>query len=407
MRVVLLATPWTDEFERQVTDEILSSGRHEIVGRLDRFSEETPAWLASQSPDVLLRLDGFEHADRPLLDAAPYCVITCHFGDLREYRGGPPGFWELMNGESGIGITVQRLTEDPDAGEPIVVERLAISRLDTIRSLTHRLREACPPLIVATLDRLDDPAFESAPLDAYGPLYPVPGLRQRLQLALKLAGRIALARASGLGQLFVRPLRARIDIGYVYHFDLRGPVPEFRADARVEMQRAERADLEEAALLADPPDPSLLDKFLARLDAGMVCFVAKIDGRVVAYNWAMLRSGEDDGDTIELGPGEIYTTDGFTAAAYRGRKIHTETLAYMLRAAQAEGYLDAYTLASVFKRRARKTHHRLGWRLSGRLLLIRTQDIVHVRARGPFRVIAWAGSPRPLLRRRSPHAAGA
>jgi GNAT superfamily N-acetyltransferase len=407
MRVVLLAAPSTGEFERQVVDEISSSGRHEIVGRLDRCSDETLAWIASRSPEVLLKLEGFEQFNRSLLDAAPQGVISYHFGDLRECRGGPPGFWELMHGESGMGITVQRLTQDPDAGEPIVEERLAIRRLDTIRTLRRRLHEACPQLVLAALDRLGDPAFESAPLDAYGPLYPVPGLRQRLQLTLKLAGRIALARASGVGQLLVRPLRARIDIGYVYHFDLRGPVPDFRADARVEMQRAERADLEEAARLADPPDPSLLDKFLARHDAGMVCFVAKIDGRVVAYNWAVLRSGEDDGDTIVLGPGELYTTDGFTAAAYRGRKIHTETLAYILRAAQADGYLDAYTMASVFKRRARKTHDRLGWRLSGRVLLIRTQDLVRVRARGPFRVIACAGSPRPLLRRGAPHAGGA
>jgi GNAT superfamily N-acetyltransferase len=461
MRVVLLATPWIDEFQQRAVQGILSSGRHTVAGRLvdgapgpppswarrrrrggymivmavkrirrrlrpspdtaehlrgtgipvfraaERYSDETLAWIAAREPDVLLRLGGFELVERPLLEAAPRGVISYHFGDMREYRGHPPGFWELMHGESGIGITVQRLTEQLDAGEPIVEHRLAIGRTDTTRTLTRRMLEACPPMMLEALDRLEEPTFRSAPLDSYGPLYPLPNPRQRIWLRLKVARRVTLARASALGWLLFRSLRARLDVGYVYHFDLRRPVPDFRADTRVEMHRAERADVEEAALMADPDDPTLREKFVARLDAGIVCFVAKIDGRIVAYNWAMFRSGEDDGDTIVLGPGELYTTDGFTAPAYRGRKIHTETLAYILQTAQAEGYLDAYTLASVFKRRARKTHDRLGWRLSGRVLLIRTEDLLHVRARGPFSVLACAGSPRPLVRRRAPRAAGA
>src|SRR5205085_10266345 len=115
----------------------------------------------------------------------------------------------------------------------------------------------------------------------------------------------------------------------------------------------------------------LREKFLARLDDGMACFVAKVDGRIVAYNWTRYRSGEDEGDLIQLGPGEIYTSDAFTAEGFRGRKIHTETLACKLRVAREQGYRDAYTMASALKRGSRKTMARLGWRLAGRVLRVR------------------------------------
>lgn len=183
-----------------------------------------------------------------------------------------------------------------------------------------------------------------------------------------------------------RPLRKRLDLSYLYHFDLRGPVPDARADIPVEMTRATPEDVEAAALLVAP---ELREKFLARLDDGMECFVAKIDGRVVAYNWIRYRSGEDEGDVIELGPGEIYTTDAFTAEGFRGRKIHAETLGYMLRAAKAEGYLHAYTMASALKLGSRKTMPRLGWRLAGRVLRLRLTG-------EHFVVVRISGSSRPL-----------
>lgn len=182
-----------------------------------------------------------------------------------------------------------------------------------------------------------------------------------------------------------RPVRRLLDLSYVYHLDLSGPLPEVRAEIPIELVRATREDVVEAAAIANP---GLRDKFLARLDDGMACFVAKVDGRVVSYNWTRYRSGEDEGDVLELGPGEIYTTDAFTADGYRGLRIHSETLSYMLHTAKAEGYREAYTMASVLKLGSRKGLPPVGWRLSGRVIRL------HLGRR--FVVLRLSGSSRPL-----------
>ena len=66
----------------------------------------------------------------------------------------------------------------------------------------------------------------------------------------------------------------------------------------------------------------------------MACFVAKLDGKVVGYNWTRYESGVDEGDVIELRPGEMYTTDCLIDPALRGKRIHGVTLGHMLQAAK-------------------------------------------------------------------------
>lgn len=199
-------------------------------------------------------------------------------------------------------------------------------------------------------------------------------------------------------RLALRPLRARVDVGLIFHYDLTVPVPDFRADIPVEMKRADSAEVQEAARLADP---LLAEKFAARLADGMACYVAKVEGRVIAYNWVRFRSGEDEGDTIVLGSREVYATDAFTAPEFRGRKVHPQTLAFIMQTAKANGYRDIWTLVSAPRRNSWKTHRRLGWRRSGIVLRVRLRDLIRLRARSPYVVVACAGSPRPLATRRS------
>lgn len=191
--------------------------------------------------------------------------------------------------------------------------------------------------------------------------------------------------AFALAAWATRPIRRRIELTYLFHFDLRGPVPAFRAEVPVEMKAATAAEVEEAARLTSVDRRAT---FRRRLDDGMACYLARIGGRIVAYNWTWVRSGREGMDAIVLRPGEIYTHDAFTVPDLRGRKIHTETLAFILRAAQAQGYLDAFTMVSVLNRRSRKTQTRLGWRLSGRVLRVKIGN--------DFRLLRLSGSTRPL-----------
>jgi GNAT superfamily N-acetyltransferase len=196
---------------------------------------------------------------------------------------------------------------------------------------------------------------------------------------------IRRSRVFSLLSRLTAPFRHRVDVACVYHRDLRGDLTQAVSEVPVVMSRATEDDVREAALMAGP---QFVQPFLARLSDGMACFVAKLDGKVVGYNWTRYESGLDEGDVIELGPGEVYTTDCLIDPALRGKRIHGVTLGHMLQVAKELGYVDAYTMRSELKRASRKAMPGLGWRVSGRYL--------KVRAGRYFRVIPLTGSPHPF-----------
>ena len=76
-------------------------------------------------PDVLIRL-GFRILRGGILTAAPHGVWSYHHGDNDRYRGGPPGFWEVMEGTPVTGTILQRLTEALDDGQVLYLSLIHI-----------------------------------------------------------------------------------------------------------------------------------------------------------------------------------------------------------------------------------------------------------------------------------------
>ena len=187
-----------------------------------------------------------------------------------------------------------------------------------------------------------------------------------------------------------RPVRQiGIDIDIMFQKDISRPLPDFVADVPVEIAIASRAEVEhQAARLRLPRDGRYREYFLAKYDAGMICFVARSGSSVVAYNWIRLEPGVSDSAFVALRRGEVWCTDAFTAHAWRGNKIHTALLNRMLQFAHERGCTTAYTLTRLRNRGSRKTHHRLGWEMTGRLL--------HVRIRDRVTRIALTGTAHPL-----------
>src|SRR5664279_2933458 len=62
-------------------------------GFTDRIRDEDLAVLQQQNLDVVFRF-GFRIIRGGILNVARYGVWSFHHGDNREYRGGPPLFWE-------------------------------------------------------------------------------------------------------------------------------------------------------------------------------------------------------------------------------------------------------------------------------------------------------------------------
>ena len=44
-------------------------------------------------------------------------IFSFHHGNPSKYRGRPAGFYEILNGEGKLGVVVQKLSNDLDAGK--------------------------------------------------------------------------------------------------------------------------------------------------------------------------------------------------------------------------------------------------------------------------------------------------
>jgi hypothetical protein len=112
---------------------------------------------------------GILHGD--VLTAPEWGVAGFHHGNLREYRGGPPGFWEFVHGRSNTGVTVQRFTETLDGGEILAFETVPIEDAGSWREVRRRQRVASESMLARAIDNLRDPTFEPERPDELGPVY--------------------------------------------------------------------------------------------------------------------------------------------------------------------------------------------------------------------------------------------
>jgi folate-dependent phosphoribosylglycinamide formyltransferase PurN len=63
--------------------------------------------------------------------------INLHSGRVPEYRGSAPGFWELYNGESEVGITIHKVVKRLDAGPILLQELFPLNRVPTDQPLAY------------------------------------------------------------------------------------------------------------------------------------------------------------------------------------------------------------------------------------------------------------------------------
>jgi hypothetical protein len=84
-------------------------------GFSDYIEGDELARIQAHNIDVFIRL-GFRILRGDILRSARYGVWSYHHGDNRVNRGGPPGYWEVMESSPVTGTILQVLTEDLDGG---------------------------------------------------------------------------------------------------------------------------------------------------------------------------------------------------------------------------------------------------------------------------------------------------
>lgn len=82
----------------------------------DRFRDEDISKIKDCNLDLLIRF-GFRILRGGILKSARYGIWSFHHGDNNVNRGGPAGFWEVMENCDETGSILQIVTEDMDAGK--------------------------------------------------------------------------------------------------------------------------------------------------------------------------------------------------------------------------------------------------------------------------------------------------
>ena len=82
-------------------------------GLVYRFSQQDVEEIRNLNLDALVHVgSGLLRGD--ILQAATFGVICADASDVRFFRGGPPGFWEVFTKRDCTGFTIQQLTEERD-----------------------------------------------------------------------------------------------------------------------------------------------------------------------------------------------------------------------------------------------------------------------------------------------------
>ena len=96
-------------------------------------------------PDIIVCLEYPYRLSKSMLDYPKYGCINAHYSLLPKYRGRHPIQWAMINGETEIGVTVHYMTEDMDAGDIILQNKIQINcnfRYNTVYTIAKNMAEA-------------------------------------------------------------------------------------------------------------------------------------------------------------------------------------------------------------------------------------------------------------------------
>jgi peptidoglycan/xylan/chitin deacetylase (PgdA/CDA1 family) len=89
--------------------------------------------------------------------------INLHKGKVPEYRGLPPGFWELYDGATTAGVTVHFVDSKLDTGDIVATEEFAISPRETPDTLAQKLHQQGASILARAVAAIQTGAAQPIP----------------------------------------------------------------------------------------------------------------------------------------------------------------------------------------------------------------------------------------------------
>ncbi|NEW60684.1 hypothetical protein GSY74_05250, partial [Sulfurovum sp. bin170] len=171
----LLSRRTTDETTMGIENYCESNGI-DLIKRQNIYEKESIDIIKGYKLDVLLLVGGYGIIKEPLLTLTPNGILSYHHGDMSKYRGMPPVFWELYNGEKEVGITLQKLSVGLDSGLPIEVRSVSVDSGDTLHSLEKKVYKESEDMMYKALYKISDGTYIPKTLERLGTVYTLPNL---------------------------------------------------------------------------------------------------------------------------------------------------------------------------------------------------------------------------------------
>ncbi|MCA9064433.1 MAG: polysaccharide deacetylase family protein [Planctomycetaceae bacterium] len=150
-------------------------------------SEESLKFVAADGPDLGI-VYGTPILKPHLFEIPRLGSLNLHQRKVPDYRGGGPiALWEMLNGESEIGITVHRVAEKLDAGAVVRSGTIPIQSADTLRSMEMKAHVVGIDLLVEAVKDFASGHVVERPQTGEGRMYrnPKPEAMKELQAELK------------------------------------------------------------------------------------------------------------------------------------------------------------------------------------------------------------------------------
>ena len=124
---------------------------------------------------------------RAIFDIPRLGCVNLHKGRVPEYRGMPPGFWELYDGAASAGVTVHFVDDGLDTGDVLGTSEIPIHGKETPESLSAKLNLAGSALLASVVRQIQDGTAQrrSQPRSAHQPRT-IPTRAQQNELAVRL-----------------------------------------------------------------------------------------------------------------------------------------------------------------------------------------------------------------------------
>ena len=141
---------------------------------------------------------------RQIFEVPRLGCVNLHKGKVPEYRGMPPGFWELYDGAATVGVTVHFVDDGLDTGDVLGTAEIPIHRKETPESLSAKLTLQGSKLLANVVAQIQEGTAERRPQPRsdHKPRTR-PTRAQQLELAARLPHWRRLGDARQVGKLIV------------------------------------------------------------------------------------------------------------------------------------------------------------------------------------------------------------